>query len=408
MKSQIIKELGQAEILLPALVREALTANDRIKVRMSALQAAARHAQQPDLPATDLAVESGAAGIVPATLATLIGGAHLLGEGRMAAPNLADVMKDIREDAVTMIRAVSAGDGAEGEAAKARLAAIEGAGLLSPAEDIEFARIFRLTGVAKEGSDSLHQLVMDLHKALNRLAADCSEEIIAGAHVFGLQQDDRLAVESFMRGLNQTRPLKFNHPGLETTATRSGGRLLIQNDIGTTDAHVLVISVENDVVTVTYTDVHRPRTKFFIDLFDGFRAEWSGLDRHAAAGLGEDNAFFLVTGRYQGDSAAECNDFLAAIGASLVFLIDWNKARKLLRSYVGNEEAPRILDWAARHRVGHRAFLELGGNELLAAAVRNAAPTRIGFGERLDEALGRQADMLRHEVDDFLAKIRAA
>src|SRR3974390_3767238 len=101
MKSQIIKELGQAEILLPALVREALTANDRIKVRMSALQAAARHAQQPDLPATDLAVESGAAGIVPATLATLIGGAHLLGEGRMAAPNLVDARKDIREDAVT-------------------------------------------------------------------------------------------------------------------------------------------------------------------------------------------------------------------------------------------------------------------------------------------------------------------
>jgi hypothetical protein len=75
----------------------------------------------------------------------------------------------------------------------------------------------------------------------------------------------------------------------------------------------------------------------------------------------------------------------------LVFLIDWNKARKLLRSYVGNEEAPLILDWAARHRVGHRALLELGGNELLAAAVRNAAPTRIGFGERLDEALGRKA-----------------
>src|SRR3974390_3419007 len=277
MKSQIIKELGQAEILLPALVREALTANDRIKVRMSALQAAARHARYPDLPATDLAVESRAAGIVPATLATLIGGAHLLGEGRMAAPNLADVMKDIREDAVTMIRAVSAGDAAEGETAKARLAAIEGAGLLSPAEDIELARMFRLTGMAEEGSDSLHQLVMDLHRALNRLAADCSEEIIAGAHVFGLQQDDRLAVESFMRGLNQTRPLKFNHPGLETTATRSGGRLLIQNDIGTTDAHVVVISVENDVVTVTYTDVHRPRAKFFIDLFDGFRVEWSGL-----------------------------------------------------------------------------------------------------------------------------------
>ena len=40
MKSQIIEELGQADILLPSLVAEGLAANDRIKVRMSALQAA--------------------------------------------------------------------------------------------------------------------------------------------------------------------------------------------------------------------------------------------------------------------------------------------------------------------------------------------------------------------------------
>ncbi|WP_245454473.1 hypothetical protein [Bradyrhizobium sp. RP6] len=41
MKTQIIEELGQGSILLPALVAEGLAANDRIKVRMSALQAAA-------------------------------------------------------------------------------------------------------------------------------------------------------------------------------------------------------------------------------------------------------------------------------------------------------------------------------------------------------------------------------
>ncbi|THD45641.1 MAG: hypothetical protein E8A46_28475, partial [Bradyrhizobium sp.] len=83
--------------------------------------------------------------------------------------------------------------------------------------------------------------------------------------------------------------------------------------------------------------------------------------------------------------------FLAALGAALVFLIDWNKARKLLRSWVAKEDAARILDWAARQHLGHRAFLELGGNELIGAAVRNAAPSRIGFGERLDQALGRNA-----------------
>ena len=46
-----------------------------------------------------------------------------------------------------------------------------------------------------------------------------------------------------MRGPNRTAPLKFDHPGLATSATRDGDRLVIQNDIGANDAHVLVLSV---------------------------------------------------------------------------------------------------------------------------------------------------------------------
>jgi uncharacterized protein Yka (UPF0111/DUF47 family) len=391
MKSQIIEQLGEADILLPSLVADGLAANDRIKVRMSALQAAAHHARDPNRPSTDLHVECRAAGIAPAALATLIGGAHLAADGRIAAPNLARLMKEIEGDINEMIRAVKAGKPAEGEATTARLAAIRAAGLLEAANEIELARIAKLTGVEQDGRDSLHRLVMDLHKALNRLAADCSEQILAGAHVFGLHPEDRTPVESFMQGLNETRGLKFDHPGLDTMATRSNGRLLIQNDIGTTDAHVVVIAVKKNAVTVTYTDVHHARAKFFVALFDKFEAKWSGLDRHVAAGLGDDGTFFLVTAQYQAVGAADRNAFLAGLGAALVFLIDWNKARKLLRNWVAKDDAGRILDWAARQRIGHRAFLELGGNELIGAAVRNAAPTRIGFGERLDQALGRSA-----------------
>ncbi|MBR0959091.1 hypothetical protein [Bradyrhizobium japonicum] len=403
MKTQIIEELGQGSILLPALVAEGLAANDRIKVRMSALQAAAQHAQEPSRPANDLGVESQTAGIAPAGIAALIGGAHLIGQGRLAAPDLAKLIEEIADDAATMVRAVGAGAASEGERAQARLDAIRAAGLLDAAGEIELSRIARLTGVADAGGDSLHRLVMDLHKQLNRLVASCSEEALDGAHVFGLHSEDRPAVAAFMKGLNATRGLKFNHPGLDTMATRAGGRLLIQNDIGTTDAHVVVIAVKKNAVTVTYTDVHLARAKFFISLFDGFEATWSGLDRHTAAGLGEGNSFYLVTGQYQVDHAADRNEFLAALGAALVFLIDWNKARKLLRTWVAKEDAARILEWAARQRIGHRGFLELGGNDLLGSAVRNAAPTRIGFGERLDQALGRNA-----AIDFLKASLRAA
>ena len=400
MKTHIIEELGQGGILLPALVAEGLAANDRIKVRMSALQAAAQHAQEPGRPASDLGVESQAAGIAPAAIAALIGGVRLIGQGRLAAPDLAKLMQEIAEDAGAMIRAVAAGAANEGERAQARLDTIRAAGLLDPVDEIAMSHIVRLTGVA---DDSLHRLVMDLHKELNRLATSCAEEALDGAHVFGLHSEDRPAVAAFMKGLNATRGLKFNHPGLDTMATRAGGRLLIQNDIGTTDAHVVVIAVKKNAVTVTYTDVHLARAKFFISLFDAFAASWSGLDRHTAAGLGEDNSFYLVTGQYQGDHAADRNEFLAALGAALVFLIDWKKARKLLRTWVAKEDAARILEWAARQRIGHRGFLELGGNELLGSAVRNAAPTRIGFGERLDQALGRTA-----AIDFLKASLRAS
>jgi uncharacterized protein Yka (UPF0111/DUF47 family) len=403
MKSQIVQHLGQSDILLPSLIAEALAANDCIKVRLSALQAAARHASQPDRPASDLQVECRAAGIAPAAIAALIDGAHIVGEGRIAAPNLAKLMKDIVDDVVVMIRAVKAGEPPAGEAMSARLSAIQASGLLETSNEIEASRIARLTGVAEDGVDSLHRLVMDLHKVLNRLAAGCAEEIVAGAHAFGLRPDDHRSVESFMRGLEETRGLKFDHPGLDTMATRSGDRLLIQNDIGTTDAHVVVITVKDDAVTVTYTDVHRARAKFFVDLFEEFSAKWSGLDRHSADGLGDDGNFYLVTGQYQAATAKERDAFLAAIGAALVFLIDWNKARKLLRNWVAKNDAVGILVWAARHRIGHRAFLELGGDELIGAAVRNAAPTRIGFGERLDRALGRDA-----AVDFLKTTLRAS
>ncbi|MDH6259869.1 hypothetical protein [Bradyrhizobium sp. BR13661] len=403
MKTRIIEELGQGDILLPKLVAEGLAANDRIKVRMSALQAAAHHARDPDRPASDLSVESRTAGIAPAAIATLIGGAHMIGQDRLAAPNLAKLMKEIQDDAAAMIRAVDAGAPDEGRKANARLDTIRSAGLLEAVSEIEIARIARLTGLTETAGDSLHRLVMDLHKQLNKLAASCSEEALDGAHVFGLHGEDRAAVAAFMKGLNATRGLKFNHPGLDTTATRAGGRLLIQNDIGTTDAHVVVIAVKKNAVTVTYTDVHLARAKFFISLFDKFEATWSGLDRHTAAGLGEENSFYLVTGQFQADHAADRNEFLAAVGAALVFLIDWNKARKLLRSWVAKDDAARILEWAARHRIGHRGFLELGGNELLGSAVRNAAPSRIGFGERLDQALGRAA-----AIDFLKAAMRAS
>jgi hypothetical protein len=391
MKSEIIERLGQTDILLPSLIAEGLAANDRVKVRLSIVQTAGRHARDPSGVRFDLTDECHAAGIDPMPMEALVNHASLLAGERITAPGLGKLGSAIWDDVATMVRAVKAGDAAKGDGFLGRLSTIKAAGWLEPSDTIELALIARLTGISDGGRDGLHRLVMDLHKALNQLAAAHAEEVLAGAHVYGLLPEDRPAVEAFMRGLESTRKLKFGHPGLATTASRSGARLTIQNDIGETDAHVVVIAVEQDAVTVTYTDVHLARAKFFTGLCRNFPVQWSGLDRKGAEGLGDSEVFYLVTGRYPIDEGKRRESFLEAIGASLVFLIDWNKARKVLRAWLPKADAVRVLDWAACNRFGHRGFLELGGSDLVASAVHHATPARIGFGERLDHALGRDA-----------------
>ena len=157
--------------------------------------------------------------------------------------------------------------------------------------------------------------------------------------------------------------------------------------------------MEGTAVIVTHTDIHRARAKFLTSLFDRFPVRWSGLDRQKAEGIGEDSGFYLTTGQYEAESSERRDAFLEALGAALVFLIDWNKARKDLRFLADGADCVRILDWAARNQIGHRAFLELGGSGLVAAAVRHAAAARIGFGERLSGALGRE------ETVDFLKTV---
>lgn len=399
MKSAILERLGESGILLPVLIAEGLAANDRIKVRLSVLQAAARHAADPAAPRLSLGAECRAAGLDPVALDGLVAGAAGDGAGEVTAPGMAALGAAIWEDAATMVRAVAAGAAVEGKAAASRLAAIRADAPLGDTDSVPPARVLRLTGLATAGGDSLHRLVMDLHKALNQLSRDHAEAVVAGAHVFGLAEGDREDVEAFMAGVEETRPLKFGHPGLGTTAARAGDRLTIQNDIGETDAHVVVISVEPHAVTITYSDVHRIRAKFFTGLLPDFA--WSGLERHDAAGLGPDPEFHLVTGRAEAKGAKERHRLLRAIGAVLVFQIDWNKARKVLRTWIPKKDAVAVLDWAARGRIGHRGFLVLGGAALVASAVQHAAGDRIGFGERLDSALGREAAI------DFLKSVLA-
>jgi uncharacterized protein Yka (UPF0111/DUF47 family) len=240
---------------------------------------------------------------------------------------------------------------------------------------------------------------MDLHKAINALSAKMAVETIAGAAVYGLTDADRPRIEAFMRGLDRTRGLAFGHPGLGTSATRSGKTLVIQNDIGTTDAHVVLVHVEDLTVTITYTDVHRARAKFFMALFEERHVDWSKPSEERAERL-QSGEFLLVTGRYLAANEADLEAFLEFFASRLVFIIDWNKARKALRNFISDNAAKDVLRWTATHDCGHRGLLELGGAEAIYEAVRRGEPARVPYGARLDSVLGsaKTADFLKQAM----------
>lgn len=390
---------GWSSLLQPARLRAALSANDRLKLFLSVLQAAAAHAQAPHQAPLDLAREIAAAGIgvreeadwlhdLPATAA-------LEGEA-IRLPDLPRLAHHLLEDLGMMARPLLAlpdTDPAFVERVtgwQGRLREMDGS--LLTADTLR-----DLTSGQPEAAGSLHRLVMDLHKALNHLAARLASDNVAGAHAWDLAADgsDRPRVEAFMRGLERTRALKGEHPGLDTAATREGPRLMIQNDIGTNDAHVLVLQVDTGAsaptITLTYSDLHRQRCAFFQRLLAEVGAQWGPTQSRQTVGLNAGEAYHVATARFSPPDEAALQQQLEGIGERIVFLIDWNRARKRLLPFVDKAAAVAVLDATARQRVGHLAWLSLGGERLVWNAMAAQGPSAFRLGDRLDEVMGEDA-----------------
>lgn len=408
-KARIVEQLGETGILLPGLLAAALEANDRAKLRMTLLQEAVIHAENPASPANTLELERHSAGLREAVFDSTVKDARALDGGRFAIPGGEMLLKGLYADIQAMMTPLIAQGGAAAETLSKRLEALRAASPQAQGNVLKHSALARITSARPDGQDSEHLLIMDLHKALNRLSAEMAVETLGGARVHGLRPSEKQRVKAFMRGLDRTRVLAFGHPGLGTTATRAGERLIIQNDIGTTDAHVLVIHVDGVVVTITYTDVHRARTKFFMQLFHELKVTWSPLAEKSARNLGKDGQFLLVTGRCEAADMTGVDDFLDYLGSRLVFMIDWNKARKALRNFADDGAAIDVLRWAASHDYGHRGFLELGGADLIYEAVRRGGEQHIPYGTRLDAALGvnETADFLKDTLKVASEGLRA-
>jgi uncharacterized protein Yka (UPF0111/DUF47 family) len=383
-KIEAVATLGQTELLKPARVRAALAANDRLKLYLSVLQAAHEHASGADAPVLDLSREFAAAGVKAPWLAEVA--VNAFREGKLLhIADLPRLTELIGADLRLMGRPVE-GQGdldARVEHWCGWLAQLQPDTLSS--DDLR-----ALTSGKRGKDDSLHLLVMDLHKAINHLAAELSSENIDGAHVWQIEDADRPRIVAFMRGLNQTRALKLQHPGLDTAATRDGDRLLLQNDIGTNDAHVLVIQVAGLEVMLTYSDLHRRRFAFFQSLLCEVGASWNEPQARTSADLNFGATYYVGTARFSANDESHLWTVLEGIGARIVFLIDWNRARKRLEQFVSKVDAAAILSEAARRRVGHMAWLEAGGERLIFDAMQALGADYFRIGDRLDTVMGTE------------------
>jgi uncharacterized protein Yka (UPF0111/DUF47 family) len=104
--------------------------------------------------------------------------------------------------------------------------------------------------------------------------------------------------------------------------------------------------------------------------------------------LSAGSPFYLATASMTATNAEECRSYLGFLGSRLVFLIDWNRARKQLRQFLSGPDRVALLLWAAESDTGHRGFLELGGARLVNQAIEAAAGSSMHFGDRLCDVLG--------------------
>jgi len=388
-KAKIVAALGEHRLLLPPLINEALAANDRAKYRLTLLQTAKARADAPEQTFPDLRSERLASGIADPSYDSLVAGCVRRPGDRYLLPLAPILCAALHADLEAMAAPLEASGKKEAESFRRRLQALAGQLSCDTEGCLSGERIAALCSGDPGRGDSVHLLVMDLHKALLRLQGEIATENVEGALTYGLRAEERSLVAAFMKGVKRTQPLKFEHPGLGTTASASEGRLTIQNDIGTTDAHVLVVHVEGKLITLTYTDNHLPRLLFFQGLFSGWEVEWGDVQSRTDQAF-EGGVYHLCLGSYRAQDKADLKAYLSHLGSRLVFLIDWNRARKRLQTLVPRQSVLELLSWAASREVGHMAFLKAGGERMIFDALKFVAGGTLSYGVTLDELLGRE------------------
>jgi hypothetical protein len=390
MKSASAERIGDA-LQLPELITRGLAANERLEYYLTLLHAAQAHATAPHQPTPMLRLQREASGITDASLDHVVELSTERAGNTVHIPGACTIVMSLFEELRLMLQPLRVAGGAQAdlrarvEIYERRLDDLVVHAPSCSGDQIAAGTIRALTRRAANGHDTLHQLITDLFGELSRLQANVSVETIAGASVYNILDPERALIRAYMKGIGETAAVKFDHAGLDTTATHDGERLTIQTDMGTTHTPPVVVHVDGRSVTLTYADIHHGRMVFLREMMQPYDVAWTDATKT------DDSDHEVMVGRYDAEGQETLERYLTFLGSRLVFLIAWNRARKRLARLVGKPEAHSLLKWAADNSVGHIAFLKAGDVRLVQTALEQASSLPMPSGARLDEWIGRDA-----------------
>ena len=110
LKEKAVAALGQQSLLMPAWIKSALAANNRLKLYLTMLQSAAQHAAAPEAPPADWGRELAQAGLHGAGwLRDLVKSAYF-NDDILVLPQIDQLVDALSDDLALMARPVCARD----------------------------------------------------------------------------------------------------------------------------------------------------------------------------------------------------------------------------------------------------------------------------------------------------------
>ena len=107
-KAEVLEQLGEVALILPALINRGLAANDRIKYFLTLLQSARDHAEHPDRASPSLQTEREASGVDDVTFDEVVAGSTRDGEQRLRIPHASRIHTLIVDDIRQMLAPLKA------------------------------------------------------------------------------------------------------------------------------------------------------------------------------------------------------------------------------------------------------------------------------------------------------------